>query len=407
MELTTNIYRIKAISGSSTKMDNVASTNLADVLEAQWQISGMNGHRVVGSFSYFLTALPVLWDGTTQVLDFMGSDGTPKGFGQIIALCSGVSSDGTIVGSRTDAPYVLLASQGFVRKADGSTNYLGPLFGAQSSGLSCISDSGAKAAGYLWNTAEHNLVSELFSLDIPTNTMVRHNVILAGGRNPVQINDHGDIVGTTQANSGFLVKNGVPTEFGADTSVIRITNNGLIGGNSPSGAWIADSSRPLDVLIQIPKFIVHDISEDGQIAVGAGSGGAMIWTPTKGLQDLNERVESYTGWHLEVARFINSEGQFVGEGTQRGEHGLFNFLATPEMDRTRIDDPPQPDLLWPIWLELPQAFSGLDPAGLDVLRGLMLHQLGQTLGDDNSRKAIKRASLQAIERALDRLRRGT
>jgi hypothetical protein len=61
--------------------------------------------------------------------------------------------------------------------------------------------------------------------------------------------------------------------------------------------------------------------------------------------------------------------------------------------------------LWPPWLELPQALSALDPASLDVMRGLMLHQLGQTLGDDNSRRAVKAVSLQAIERALERLRR--
>jgi hypothetical protein len=236
--------------------------------------------------------------------------------------------------------------------------------------------------------------------------MVRHNVILGEFlKQPVRINDDGDIVGTTEANSGFLVKDGVVTEFGADTSATRITNSGLIAGNSPSGAWIAHSSRPLDVLIQIPGFTVHDISEDGQTAVGAGPGGAMIWTPTKGLQDLNERVESY--WHLEVARFINSAGQFVGEGTQRSEEGHFNFIATPHTERTRIEGPPQPDLLWPIWLELPQALSALDPASLDVVRGLIVHRLGQTLGDDNSRRAIKTASLQAIERALERLRRGT
>jgi hypothetical protein len=131
----------------------------------------------------------------------------------------------------------------------------------------------------------------------------------------------------------------------------------------------------------------------------------MIWTPAKGLQDLNERVESYTGWHLEVARFINSKGQLVGEGSQRGEEGVFNFLATPDTARIRIKDHPEPNFL-PI-RELPQVLSALDPASLDVVRGLILHQLGQTLGDDNSRRAIKTASLQAIERALERLRRGT
>jgi hypothetical protein len=35
MELIANIYRIKAISGSDAKVENVLSTSLADVLEAQ------------------------------------------------------------------------------------------------------------------------------------------------------------------------------------------------------------------------------------------------------------------------------------------------------------------------------------------------------------------------------------
>jgi hypothetical protein len=184
---------------------------------------------------------------------------------------------------------------------------------------------------------------ELFSIDLTTNTIVRHDVLLADRR--LRINDDGDIVGTAQSGNGFLVKDGVHTAFGAGTSATRITNSGLIAGNSPSGAWIAHSSRPLDVLIQVPGFTVYVISEDGQTAVGSGPGGAMIWTPTNGLQDLNKRVESYTGWPLEVARFINSDGQFVGEGTQRSEEGHFNFLATPDTMRIRIGAPPARSLV--------------------------------------------------------------
>jgi hypothetical protein len=82
-------------------------------------------------------------------------------------------------------------------------------------------------------------------------------------------------------------------------------------------------------------------------------------------------------------------------------------LATPYLKTIRLEEPPTPDLLWPIWLELPQALTQLDPESQEVVRGLMLNQLGQKLTDREARAAIKEASLNAITRAIERLRRAT
>src|SRR5262249_50907615 len=164
------------------------------------------------------------------------------------------------------------------------------------------------------------------------------------------INDDGDIVGNTVDGHGYLVKGGVPTDFGAGTFVTRITNSGWIAGNSPSGAWIAHSSRPLEVQSLIPGFWVNDISEDGRTAGGNGPGGANIWTARLGLRNLNTLLERTSPWHLASARFINAAGHIVGEGdSQGGIQGPMNFLAIPDPARTHLRDPLQPDLLWPIW----------------------------------------------------------
>jgi hypothetical protein len=84
-----------------------------------------------------------------------------------------------------------------------------------------------------------------------------------------------------------------------------------------------------------------------------------------------------------------------------------NFLATPNPARTHLRDPLQPDLLWPIWPELPQARPPLDPAGQDLLRALMIHQLAGNMPDQQSRSAIRAASLKALEQALERIRRSS
>jgi probable HAF family extracellular repeat protein len=54
---------------------------------------------------------------------------------------------------------------------------------------------------------------------------------------------------------------------------------------------------------------------------------AFIWSPDKGMQDLNTLIPSNSGWSLSLPTSINLLGQITGQGTINGQqHG---FLLTP------------------------------------------------------------------------------
>jgi hypothetical protein len=399
MDLITDRYKVKAISGFPLTP-----------YSKKWRLRAMNGARVAGWVEQIDTWLTVLCEGEgpPYLVNSVGPDGIPRGFFQSCSIPFGISGDGTTVGLWSDGRYPLDGWQGFVRRPDGSGIYLGAILETEQSGLLCISDSGLKAAGSVGGQRGHGIGAAvgLFSFVISTRSVVRHDITVRWS-DPVRINDDGDIVGNTMDHHGFLVKGGAHTDLGAGIFATRITNSGMMAGNSPSGAWIAHSSRPLDVQTLIPGFWLNDISEDGRTAVGNGPGGANIWTARLGLRNLNMLLERFTPWYLASARFINAAGHIVGEGDSEGLEGPLNFLASPYPERTHLREPLQPDLLWPIWLELPQARPPLDPAGQDLMRALMIHQLASSMPDQTSRSTIRAASLRALEQALERIRRSS
>jgi hypothetical protein len=318
MDLLSDRYKVKAISGSPPPLTSFSN---------KWRMRAMNGDRVAGDVTQRDAWISVMCEGEgpPYLLNSVGPDGVPRGFLQSCMVPCGISSDGTIVGGWCDGRYPLDGWQGVVRRPDGSGIYLGSLLETEQSGLFCISDSGLKAAGGAGGQRGPGLggnmwaADGLFSFDISTRSIVRHDLTVQWGA--ASINDDGDIVGNTVDGHGFLVKGGAHTDLGAGISAARITNSGLIAGNSPSGAWIADSSRPLEVQTLIPGFWVNDISEDGRTAVGNGPGGANIWTARLGLRNLNTLLERTSPWHLASARFINSAGLLSARATARVSRG--------------------------------------------------------------------------------------
>ena len=56
---------------------------------------------------------------------------------------------------------------------------------------------------------------------------------------------------------------------------------------------------------------------------------AFVWTSKGGLQDLNSLIPANSGWDLQAANSINSNGKIVGAGTFNGESHGFALIPTP------------------------------------------------------------------------------
>ncbi len=54
---------------------------------------------------------------------------------------------------------------------------------------------------------------------------------------------------------------------------------------------------------------------------------AFIWSPEKGMQNLNDLIPANSGWQLQFATGINDRGQITGQGVIGGQSHA--FLLTP------------------------------------------------------------------------------
>ena len=137
---------------------------------------------------------------------------------------------------------------------------------------------------------------------------------LGGAQGQVEaMNDDGLVVGfsdTPTSSHGFLydINTGALTDL----------------GNLASPAWGSDALGVNDL-----GQVVGGYSLDGTGAAGA----AFIYTQADGMQNLNDLIDSSSGWYLETACAINNLGEIVGEGfNPQGNNDA--FLLTP------ISEPP-------------------------------------------------------------------
>jgi len=117
-------------------------------------------------------------------------------------------------------------------------------------------------------------------------------------------------------------------------SANAINNRGQIVGGSSSGyagghAVLWDASGTPHDLGVLPgqgwgsAFAINDHEQ----VVGWSGFAAFLWTPAKGMQDLNTLIPSNSGWSLSLPTGINNRGQITGQGTINGQQHA--FLLTP------------------------------------------------------------------------------
>jgi probable HAF family extracellular repeat protein len=131
---------------------------------------------------------------------------------------------------------------------------------------------------------------------------------LPGGTNSfaVWINDLGAIAGMA---TSAKFPSGVAVYWDAAGKIHSIGT--LKGGTSSFGDAINDAGQVL-----------------GHSTVAGGDNHAFLWSPKTGLKDLNNLIQSNSGWVLNAAYAINKSGKIVGYGTIAGANHA--FLLTPK-----------------------------------------------------------------------------
>lgn len=123
---------------------------------------------------------------------------------------------------------------------------------------------------------------------------------------------------------------------------IAINESGLIGGHVIEGDgcypyyWPSKDDDPVAVTMPVsyPYGEIYNLNENGRM-VGvmfndAEENRAFIFDSTNGLVDLNERIDTGSGWELLTAVDINDMGQVTGIGELNGDKRA--FVLTPNAD---------------------------------------------------------------------------
>ena len=118
--------------------------------------------------------------------------------------------------------------------------------------------------------------------------------------------------------------------------------SGYIVGGSDSASFpgtfhavLWDTKRKIHDLGTLPggnTSVTSQISDNGSVigssTVADGATHAILWTRSKGMQDLNDLISADSGWVLIYGSSINAAGEIAGYGTINGENHA--YLLTPK-----------------------------------------------------------------------------
>jgi probable HAF family extracellular repeat protein len=228
-----------------------------------------------GDFSFFQTH-PILWS-SNSVTD-LGTLGGNE------ARAKAINSSGFVVGNSEIENHDGSTSRGFIW-SNGQMTMI-PVLSGNSSSADDINASGTVVGtyrnssgvphGYTWRLGETpDDIGEVY---------------------PVEINDSGHIAALHPSGSILLVVNGQTTDLG------KLNGMSLNVNDMNNGDEIVGSNATQNV-----AFIA--------------SGGV--------IRDLNELIQTGTGWQLQVAYGINDSGWIVGFGLLNGSDRAFLLIPRP------------------------------------------------------------------------------
>lgn len=130
----------------------------------------------------------------------------------------------------------------------------------------------------------------------------------------------------------------------ADGSIIAGYHQGSVPGHACR--WVSGILENLGTLPGDSFSFARAISQDGQVVAGFGPSGAMIWTPTFGMEKLHDYLPqqgvNLTGWQLAECYGISADGKaLVGTGFFNGQIRGWVVRNIPPVCGPRITAHPQ------------------------------------------------------------------
>ncbi len=284
----------------------------------------------------------LLWSASTGLKDLGGSINNFLG----ASAAFGLNDLGEVVGTSNSPFSPIPCCDAFLWSSSGKIEDLGAPPGCAAIGVG-INDRG-EVIGYSdpdiipSNTICHLFVWEPMSgmqdIGFPTGAFV------AGVSG---INNAGAVAGSYIRASDFTPRSYIWTSIGGFRD-LGIPQSGAAGINDKSHVvgrynvacvfcnsgraflWEPQHGvRDLDLLPGQTYSFAWAVNVHDQV-VGFSGPYAFLWTKTTGMLNLNELIDSSSGWQLYFAAGINVKGQIVGRGMLNGEeHG---FLLTPKLE---------------------------------------------------------------------------
>jgi len=316
-----------------------------------WPV-GINARGQVAASGLCSTCGPnqqaLLWNEHTGLKDLGGS--TNNFLGGSAAF--GLNGLGEVVGTSNSPSSPVQCCDAFLWSSSGKIQDLGALPGCAATGIG-INDRGEVAGISSPNTYPGNASSCHPFLWNSTNGMqdlgLPPGAIVAGVGG---INNAGVIVGGYISASDFTPRSYIWTSRGGfrdlgipQSEAAGINDKGHVVGRyntcsfcAKGRAFLWQPKRGMRDLGMLPgqtyssawAVNVHD-----QVVGGSGSY-AFLWTKATGMLNLNDLIDTSSGWQLYFAVGINANAQITGQGTLNGEeHG---FKLIPKIKRNEAED---------------------------------------------------------------------
>lgn len=284
------------------------------------------------------------------------------------------------------------------------------------------------------NYSEGRALNFLYNAHTRQRVAVGFGLPLTSGTAAYGINDRGQIIGgcgqNFNASDRKFVRqpNGDATELLGFDHPMAINDNWIVGNTGNEGFRIHVDELRTNTVVRFPGAL-RRVNSYGH-AVGWWDEAERLtaaYFDGRALTAVNALLRDPSGWELLKATAINDDFEIVGTGVLNGLRTGF-YMSLPRMISFGHPSRPVPrDLalvstiliggvtqdgggtaVFPPGLGVPigpWGWSTLSAAQRDALIGLALNHAASVIGDRDARTAVEDATLRAISKALERLRK--